>query len=100
MTGRELTLSDHLDHRVGETQETKKIRDRRAIFPSGISNLLMSKFKFLDEPLIAARLVDGIKIAALQIFDERENEARAVVEILHQRRDLRPTEVRNRAQTP
>src|SRR4051812_25799518 len=100
MSGRQLSLGHHPNHRIRQPEQAKKVRDRCAVLPGGIGNLLMSKLEFLDESLVTARLVDRVEIAALQVLDEREHETRAIVEILDQRRNLRPAEVGDRPQPP
>src|SRR5204862_5532604 len=79
---RETPLSDHLDHGIRKGEQAKQIGDRRAILPSGVSNLLMSKLEFLGEALISASLINWIEVASLQVLHERHHQARAIVEIL------------------
>src|ERR1043165_6566022 len=94
-----MSLGDHQNHRLRQSEQSQQIRNGSAVLPRGISNLLMSKLKFLGETLIAAGRVDRVEVAPLKIFDEGQHEARSVVEILDQRWNFRPSKIRRRAKT-
>ena len=93
MAGGERAALDHLLHLHQEGKHAQKIRDRRPILPHRLGDLLLRQLEFFDQPPIAAGLFDRVEVRALEIFDERQHQHRAVVEVANDRRDLRPAEV-------
>src|SRR6476646_10826757 len=94
VTGADRTALNHLLPCVWQRQHSKQICDSRSILPHRLGNLLLRQPKFFNQLAIPARLFDRVQVRPLQIFDERKDEHRAIVEVAHNRGDFRPAEVR------
>src|SRR6187431_2780730 len=93
-----MSALNQLPHCGLQRQHAQQICDRCAIFPHGVSDMLLSQAELVDEPLVALRLLERVEVGTLQILDECEGEHRPVVEVADDGGDLRPAEPADRAQ--
>ncbi len=87
-----MTVVQHLQHRVGELEETERVGHRRPVATDRDGDVLLGQLELGDEPLVTARLVHGREIVPLQVLDQRERQHRAVVDDAPDRGDLLPAE--------
>jgi len=90
VTGTQSSLLDDLEDDGRQLKNSQHLRDGRAILAHRVRDLLVREAEFFGEATIASRLFDRIQVGALQVFDEREREERAIVDVAHDRRDVRP----------
>ncbi len=76
-------------HRLGELRQPQQIRHRAARAADGLRRCLVRQAEFVDQPLDALRLLEGIQILALDVLDQRQRECRLVGHFAHQRGHLR-----------
>src|SRR3954466_835116 len=100
MTGTQPTLLDDLEYHARELQDAQHLRDRRPILAHRVGDLLMREAEFLGQAPIAARLLHCIEVGALEVLHERQREQRPIIYLAYDRRDLRPSQARRRAQAP
>ena len=61
----------HFTNGIVESQKAKRVGDGCAFLARTLRGFLLRQLKFLNQPIEGLRLFDGIKVFALQIFDER-----------------------------
>jgi hypothetical protein len=71
VTGSKAALFEKFLNRLIEPEETKQIRNRGAILARALGELLLRELEIVAEALKCARLLDGVQILALQVFDQR-----------------------------
>jgi hypothetical protein len=65
--------------RLGQFEQPQRIGHRRAALADLGRDVLLRELELFRELRVAVRLLDGVQIFALQIFDERQLQHRAVV---------------------
>src|SRR5690349_14001959 len=68
-------------------QQPEAVRDRRAILPDSLGQLLLSPRELRQKLLIGLRRFDRVEILAQQVLDERELDALGVGGLSHDRGD-------------
>src|ERR1041385_858865 len=97
---RELAAPETLLDFGGEPEQPERVAHGRAVLPHQPGDLLLGQREIGHEPLVAGGRVHRRKIVALEILDQREGEQRAVLHLLHHRRELLPAEALHRAPAP
>jgi hypothetical protein len=90
---------EKLSYGLRKLEESKHVRDGRAILSDRFGDLLLSQTELPRQPVVPLSLFNRIQIGSLEVFDEREGKDCPVVYFLDDRRDLFPPEFRCCSQT-
>ena len=74
MARRDFAFFDPFEQRLFERKQADGIGDGGAVLPRSGSHFVLREVKFFHQAVECARLLDGIQILALNVFDERELE--------------------------
>jgi len=74
MPSREQSRREHVLDRLLEFEQAYSVGNSRAIFPGFFSHLLLRQMEIVGQLLKGVRLLDGIEVLALEIFDQRHLE--------------------------
>ena len=85
---RELSILQQLRTAAGSCEHAQQIRDRRAVLPDQISDLVLSEREVTYQTRVTFCLFDRIQILALQILHEREGEHCSIVVVVDYGGDL------------
>src|SRR5215831_5800898 len=85
--------------RLGESQQSQRVRNRRAIEPDALSQFLLGPAELGEELLIRFRLFHRVQILAEKVLHERNLEALSVGCLAHDGRNAREPSLARRAPT-
>ena len=79
MADRQPAVADEFLHRFRQFQQPQRIGHDRAALADFRGDVLLRELELLRQLRIAVRLLDGVQVFALEIFDERQFQHRAVI---------------------
>jgi len=68
----EAAVFDHFADWIFEAQKAEGIRDGYTFLAGALGGFLLREVKFLNQAIESLRLLDGIQVFALQVFDQRD----------------------------
>ena len=71
MAGGEAALFEQFLDWLFQLQQADGVGDGGAVFSSALGDLFLGEVEFVNQPLEGMRLLDGVQIFALEVFDER-----------------------------
>ena len=86
MAGGYLSFFDPFQKCFIERQEPNGVRHGRAVFAGARGHFILRQVKLIHQPLECARLLDGIQIFALNVFDKRQLERLLIAHFSQHRR--------------
>src|SRR5262249_9402829 len=69
---RKLSASNPLTHARRQFEKSQAVGDAGPVLSDTASDLLLSELKFLLEPRVSRRRLQGIQVLALEVLDERD----------------------------
>ena len=91
VAGGEATFLEQILNGSFEFEKAHSIGDRGAIFAGAFGDLFLREVKFIDEALKGVRLLDGIEIFPLEIFDQRHLQSHVFGDVANDYRDAAET---------
>ena len=95
MSRGQLALANHVQHRLGQRQQTQRVGHRRPALAQALGHLVLRQAALLHQPLHAHGLLDRVQVVALQVLDQRGLHPLHLVPVADDRGDLgQPGEAR------
>ena len=83
MTGRDAAFLEEILDWLFELEQADSIGDCRAIFAAALGDLLLREVKFVNEALKGVRLLDGVEVLTLEVFDQRHLQSHFLRDVAH-----------------
>ena len=88
VTERQSTVADVFLDLGRKGEQSKQIRDRRALLADAVRDFLLSQPQVVDEGLESKRRLQRVQLLALDVLDQRDLEKLIVADVAYQSRDL------------
>ena len=87
MSGAEAAFLEQILDRGFELEQPDCVRDSSAVLSGAFGNLLLRQVEFVGEALERVRLLDRVKVLALQVFNQRHFQRHLFRDVAHNRGD-------------
>ncbi len=89
MSAGETPIDDHRLDRIGQPEQTQRIRDRGTAPADARSHLLLREIVVVDQLCEARGLFESVEVFSLKVLDDRHFERGAIALVTHDRLDRR-----------
>ena len=88
MAGGQLALPNQVPHRFRQFEQAQAVGHVAAAFADDIAEIVLRVTVFGNQLLVAKRLIEGIEVGTLDIFNNGQFQRGAIIHIANEHRDL------------
>ena len=81
VTDRQPAIADEILHLARQLEQAQRIGDHRTAFADLGGDQFLRELKLADELRVTERFLNGVEILALQVFDQRHLQHRAIIRL-------------------